>query len=98
MTVNNQTPRVVAKKSYKEGHVAIRVTLKSGGWRGDAVKVEGGTDMPVNQARELARSIIELCDQADAKSAAKAASDERRRKYREREIAAGRMVVLGGLP
>ncbi|OWK41975.1 hypothetical protein FRUB_04053 [Fimbriiglobus ruber] len=37
---------------------------------------------------------MQWADKADAKVAAKAESEERRHKWREREIAAGRMKVL----
>ena len=90
-------PPITVKKSFKEGCVGVRVDLKSSNWPGDSVKVEGTTDLPSAQARELAMALIAEADRVDAKVAAKAASDERRRKYREREIAAGRLVVFSGL-
>lgn len=89
---------ITAKKSFKDGHVRVRVILQSG-WHGDHVKLEGTTDLTSAQARELAASLIAEADRADAKVAAKAASDERRKKWRDREVAAGRMkiVSLGSL-
>lgn len=89
---------IVAKKSHKEGHVAIGIILKCRGWHSnDSAKVEGGTDITAAQARELAAALIECADKADAKVSAKAAHEERRRKYRERELAAGKMIVFNGL-
>lgn len=85
---------ITAKKSYKDGHVSVRFTLKSGGWTGASVKVEGATDLSTEQARELARTLLAEADRADAKKAAKAASDERGKKWRDREVAAGRMKIL----
>ncbi|MCS3690978.1 hypothetical protein [Bradyrhizobium elkanii] len=88
-----------AKKSYKDGHVSVRVVLNARGWQSDSVKVEGTTDLTTAQARDLAKSLISEADRADAKIAKKAASDERRKKWRDREVAAGRlkMVELGSL-
>ena len=86
----------LAKKSYSDGHVAVSVTLKASGW-GDRVQVTGGADMTTEQARVLAQALVALADEADAKVARKAAEKERRQKWRDREIAAGRMVVFDGL-
>ena len=87
-------PAITTKKSHKDGHVTVRLSLKSRGWPGDSIKVEGETDLSSAEARELAKSLIEEADRADAKVAAKAASDERRKKWRDREIAAGRLKVI----
>ncbi|WP_088255182.1 hypothetical protein [Fimbriiglobus ruber] len=85
---------VTAKKSYKEGHVALGISLKCRGWNSDSARIEGGADITSAQARELAVALVQWADKADAKVAAKAESEERRHKWREREIAAGRMKVL----
>lgn len=77
------------KKSYRDGCIGLRFSLKANGW--NALKVEGGSDLPTAEARALADAIIAEADRADAKVAAKKAADERRQKYREREIAAGRL-------
>jgi len=90
---------ISTKKSYKDGHVSVRVSLKAHGWQSDSIKIEGTTDLTTAQARDLAKSLIAEADRADAKVANKAASDERRKKWRDREVAAGRMkiVELGSL-
>ena len=88
----------VAKKSYKDGHVSVGFTLKARDRHGGgSVKAEANTDITTAQARELAAALIEQADKADAKVSAKVAHEERRRKYREREIAAGRMIVFNGI-
>lgn len=89
-------PTIVAKKSYRDGCVTISVRLKSSGF-GDGVRVEGSTELTTEASRELARSLIELADQADARTASKTAAEDRRRKWRDREVAAGRMVVFRSL-
>lgn len=90
---------ISAKKSDKEGHVSVRIDLKSHGWQSASVNVQGTTDLSSEQARELAKALIVEADRADAKVAAKAASEARRKKWRDREVAAGRMkiVELGSL-
>ena len=82
------------KKSYKDGHVGLRFSVKASGWHGDSIKIDGGSDLSTAEARDLAKALIEEADRADKKVADKKASDERRQKYRDREIAAGRMKVI----
>lgn len=77
------------KRSYRDGHVALRFSV-----RGGYVKIDGGSDLNIADARKLAAALIAESDRADAKIAAKKASDERRQKWRDREIAAGRMKVI----
>lgn len=85
---------VAVKRSYKAGHVGLKVSLKSDGWRSDSIKVDGSADLSTDEARDLAAALIEAADREDEKAAKKAASEVRRRKWREREIAAGRMVMI----
>lgn len=85
---------ISVKKSYKEGNVAVRVSLRARGWQSDSIKVEGTTDLSSAQARELAKSLLAEADRADAKVEAKAASEARRKKWRDREVAAGRLKVF----
>ena len=88
---------ITVKKSYKDGHVSVRVLLKARSYSSDHIKIEGDTDLKSSEARELAAALIDEANKTDAKTKAKAASDERRRKYREREIAAGRLKVFSNL-
>lgn len=89
------TNKITAKRSYKDGHISVHVSLSSRGWQSDTVKVEGSADLSSDQARELAKSLVAEADRADAKVAAKAASEMRRKKWRDREVAAGRMKIAG---
>ena len=86
--------KISAKKSYKEGHVSVRVCLNARGWQSDNIKLEGSTDITSAQARDLAKSLIAEADRTDAKVEAKAASEARRKKWRDREVAAGRMKIM----
>jgi hypothetical protein len=94
-----RTPPIQAKKSMREGHVSISVRLKSG-WSGDRVKLEGGTELTVAEARGLAHALLAKADDADAKVAEKAAKEASRKKWSDREVAAGRMKIIsfGGRP
>lgn len=85
---------IVVRKSYKAGHVSVRIALKAHSYRADTIKIEGQTDLSSTDAREIATALIEEADRADARVAAKAASDERRQKWRDREIAAGRIKII----
>ena len=69
--------------------------LSVSGWSSGSAKIEAGTDLTTEQARALAQSLIEAADKADAKLSAKSAADARRQGWRDREIAAGRMVIIG---
>lgn len=85
---------ITAKKSFKNGHVTVRVSMTARSFQSDSIKIGGATDLTSSQARELAKSLLAEADRADAKVAAKEASDERRKKWRDREIAAGRLKVV----
>lgn len=99
MANKTDAPITVKKAIYKDGHVSVSVHLKSRGWHtGDAtIKMEGKTAITSLQARQLANDLVQCADEADAKVAKKAKHEENRKKYREREIAVGRMIVMGGL-
>lgn len=86
--------QIGVKRSYKDGHVSVRINLKANGWKSDSINVQGGTDLTSAQARELAKSLLAEADRVDAKVAAKAASEARRKKWRDREVAAGRLKIV----
>src|SRR5688500_10240970 len=87
---------VTAKKSFRDGHVALGIALKARDWDSDSIRINASTDLTVGQARALARTLVLFADEAEAKVKRKAAKEASRRKWREREIAAGRMVLMGG--
>ena len=82
-----------AMKSNYPANVSVSVKLNTG-WDGDHVRLDGSTNLTTDQARALGQSLIALADAADAKAAAHAAVEARRRAWRDREIAAGRMKVF----
>lgn len=89
-------PALAAKSSYREGHVAVGITLRASSWPGDRTRITASTDLTTEEARALAGSLMRLADAEDAKIAKRAASAERRKAWRRREIASGRMVMLEG--
>lgn len=80
-------------KSYTDGRVTVRGTFKASGY-GASVKIECGQDITTEAARQLAGALVEAADLADAKVAKKTAEDVRRKEWRDREIAAGRMKIF----
>lgn len=91
---NKTTGPVVAKRSYKAGHVAVAVAVSVRGYSYDSAKVDVGTNLTTAQARALAQSLVALADAADAKIAAQATAEARRQKWRDREVAAGRIIEM----
>jgi hypothetical protein len=90
----SKAPEIAVTKSFTEGCVGIRVTLCARGYSGASVNIQGSTNITTIESRELAMALIALADEADAKIAKSAAAKERRDKWREREIAAGRMIIM----
>jgi hypothetical protein len=84
---------ITAKKAFESGFVSVQIDLNVRHF-GDTAKIKAGTYISTASARELAADLIRLADEADAKIANKKAAEERRQKWREREIAAGRLKVI----
>lgn len=89
----HQTTAVTVKASYRDGCVGIGIKLRCNGY-GDSARIEGSATITTEQARSLAQSLIAAADKEDAKTIAKAAAKDRRKKWRDREVAAGRMVSM----
>ena len=85
---------LTVKRSFSGGRVGIGVRLQSRGWPGDSVTVAGSVDISTATAREIAALLIAAADAEDAKIAKKNAADARRKAWRDREVAAGRLVVM----
>jgi hypothetical protein len=93
-----KTATIAAKKSFTEGRVSIAIALRPHPmWGHDRARIDASTELTTAEARALAQSLVALADESDARAARTAAADERRRRWREREVAAGRMAVLDGL-
>lgn len=80
-------------KSWRDGCVAIKVAIKSY-TQGTSVKVEASDTITSDAARALAADLLAAADEADAKVAKKIDEKNRREKYQQREIAAGRMKIM----
>ena len=76
--------------------VAVKVDASARDSYGGPVSIatKVSVDITTEAARKLAADIIAIADVLDAASAKEAAHQERRKKYQEREIAAGRMKVF----
>lgn len=61
---------------------------------GNGIRIEASAQITTAQARELAAALIEYADREDAKVAADKAREDRRKAWRDREVAAGRMKVF----
>lgn len=93
-----ETAPVEARKSNAARRVSLTLRVDSGwGFGHRKVAVLGYVDVTTDQARAIADQLIQQADAADARAAARAAQEARRKAWRDREIAAGRMIVLGGL-
>lgn len=84
---------VRVKKGYSAGSVGVSMRVNC--WNnGSSVRVEASTVLTTAQARALSQSLIEAADKEDVMVFAKAAAEERRKKWRDREVAAGRMKIF----
>jgi len=86
-------PAVFARRSASPERISLRFQFSMWGG-GKSVRMNCGIDLTADEARALASSLNELAADAKAKTAAKEAAEERRRKWREREVAAGRMKIM----
>lgn len=93
MISDKTAPPITAAKAHSAGKLTIKVRLNSG-WSGDHMKLEGSTELTTNQARVLAQSLIDLANAEDRKVANKKEADERKQKWYDREVAAGRLRVM----
>jgi hypothetical protein len=85
---------VKASKSYRDGCVKLRVSAKSGGYGGPSIASSIDLDLKAEDAKALCQELLAEVERAEAKVAAKAAAEDRRKKWRDREIAAGRMKII----
>ncbi|MCQ8277971.1 hypothetical protein NFI95_05865 [Acetobacteraceae bacterium KSS8] len=83
------------KGAYKDGCVAVQISLRGDGHFSDTVKVEGRTEISTSQARAFAQRLLTAADAEDARQQKKDAAAARRSNWRQREIAVGRMIVYG---
>lgn len=89
-----KTPFTVTKGD-RDGRVGIRCALRGSGAYSQAdIQMQATTSLTTTEARELAAALIQQADAEDAKLLKKEQAEERRRKWHNREIAAGRMKVF----
>lgn len=76
-------------KSYRDGHIGLRFSVKR-----EYTKIDGGSDLTTTAARELAKALTDEADRVDARMSAREAKEQRRQKWRDREVAAGRLKIM----
>lgn len=86
--------KLTVKKSYTKGCVKLAIALSAHGYRCDNVKVDATCDMSAEEAKALAAALVAEADRTLAAVAKEQAAKARREQWRQREIAAGRMVSM----
>lgn len=86
-------PIAKATKGYREGHISLSVKADARHF-GVSVASAVSITLDLDAARALQAEIGEAVSKAEAKMKAKADSDARRKAWREREVAAGRLQVF----
>ena len=83
------------KRSFFDRKVAVGVNLGARGWGATGtIKITASCDLSTDEARALAKQLVEAADVADAKAQKKEDAKARRKKWADREVAAGRMVRM----
>lgn len=85
--------KVRVTKSYSEGRIRLTVEARAHNI-GESVASSISVDIDLDAAQALHHELLLQITKADDKAKAKRQSDERRKKCREREIAAGRMQII----
>lgn len=83
-----------AARSYRERSVAVRFRLKTRGFDGNSVSIDGSIELTSQQARGLALALTDFANASDARGDAKDTAEQRRKAWRDREVAAGRMKIF----
>ena len=84
-------PKAVAKRNRKE--VSLTVEQSIFDYRA-SIKSKVSIHLTSIEARTLATDLVYFADQIDAKAAQEREAEARRAKWREREIASGRMKAV----
>jgi hypothetical protein len=92
-------PKLLAKvqKSYQDGHIKLRVDA-SASRRGHDVSVSAAVDLDLEAARWLSASLLVAVEKEEAKIKAHQEREARRKAWRDREVAAGRIKILPPQP
>ncbi len=87
------TAPISVVNSFHARCVAVHVAMRASGY-GNSIKVQANVDLSTADTRELAANLIDAADKADVKAATKAAAEDRRKAWQDREVRAGLMKVL----
>lgn len=86
--------KITVKRAYRDGSVRLGIILKASGYGHDSVNIDGNCELFTVEARDLAANIIEEANRVDAVEAKKKAAEQRRKKWRDREIESGRLKIM----
>jgi hypothetical protein len=89
--------KTIAKvcKSYKDGHVKVRMDASAHNWfGGNSVSASISVDIDLETARALQTELGAAIEKEAAKMESKRTAEERRKKWRDREVAAGRRKII----
>jgi hypothetical protein len=86
-------PLIKAMKAYRDGCVKVRVSASSYGGGRD-VSASVAVDLPLEVAKQFLAELATAIEKEEAKVKAKQDSEERRKKWRDREVAAGRLKIM----
>lgn len=84
-------------KSYYEGHVKLRLTASAHN-RAEDVAAIVTVDLTLEAATALAVKLQEFIQSESVRVQKKAATEDRRKAWRDREVAAGRMKIISFHP
>jgi len=85
--------KVKAIKSFSDGRIKLGIVMDCG-YHYPSAKIDAKIEITTQEARALAAEILALADADDAKTAKKQEAEARRKKWRDREVAAGRRIVV----
>jgi hypothetical protein len=86
-------PVVKATKGYREGHISLSVKADAHHF-GVSVASTVSVALDIDAARVLQAEIGDAVTKAEAKMKAHADREARRKAWRDREVAAGRMKII----
>lgn len=87
--------KILAKvqKSYQDGHVKLRVEASAHN-RHQEASATVAVDLDMEAARNLAANLLLAVEKEEAKIKAKQDREARRKAWRDREVAAGRLKII----
>ena len=86
--------KLTMKRSYRDGMIGVGVFSKANEYGSDTIRIDATLDVDISDARAFAAALVAEADRLEDVAAKRAAAKDRRMKWREREIAAGRIRLM----